>query len=281
MPESAATLRMKSDCTGSLPALLRIRFQQRGDLRIGQCRMQPAALVVVMQDDRHPAVGVVDVAHHRIGLGGYDRDTSFDHAAVDGRSASKTPGQGEDRTLLQGHVQGDFPMLFMAPSVESAHGNQTPSLTDRNPERRVFENGFRTGVDRLVADRHDILRSAQPIGNQPPPEILYLFVSGSYRIREVRKGTYMVCRSEFSDQIGFTAETPGQFFGSGSKGDMITHGTRWFILLRPAGPTAKKSREHNCGHSLRFSYGKNYFVAFVKLPSLSKSSTVLSARATL
>ena len=31
----------------------------------------------------------------------------------------------------------------------------------------------------------------------------------------------------------------------------------------------------------RFSYGKNYFVAFVKLPSLSKSSTVLSARATL
>jgi len=79
----------------------------------------------------------------------------------------------------------------------------------------------------------------------------------------------------------FTAETPGQFFGSGSKGDMITHGTRWFILFRPAGPTAKKSREHNCGHSLRFSHCKSYFVAFVKLPSLSKSRTVLSESATL
>lgn len=86
---------------------------------------------------------------------------------------------------------------------------------------------------------------------------------------------------EFSDQIGFTVETPGQFFGPGGKGDMITHDTLGFSCYGPAGPTAKKSREHNCGHSLRFSHCKSYFVAFVKLPSLSKSRTVLSESATL
>ena len=115
-------------------------------------------------------------------------------------------------------------MLFMAPSVESAHGNQTPSLTDRNPERRVFENGFRTGVDRLVADRHDILRSAQPIGNQPPPGIPDLLVPGQDRIGEMRKRSGTQGRTEITDQIGLPAEMPGKLLRPGSEENMITHG---------------------------------------------------------
>ena len=270
---------MKSGCADH--HLLRIGFQQRGDLPVGQFRMQPALLVAVMQDNRHPAIPVVDVAHHRIRLGGYDRIRHYDLVRIAVDPAVENARKGDDRPILYRHVVGSLLCLPVVPPEKSAHRDQAPPPADRNPERSVFKNSFRTRDDRLIADRHGLGGLPDPIRDQPPAEILYLLVSDNYRIREVRKGTYMVCRSEFSDQIGFTAETPGQFFGSGSKGDMITHGTRWFILLRPAGPTAKKSREHNCGHSLRFSHCKSYFVAFVKLPSLSKSRTVLSESATL
>jgi hypothetical protein len=51
----------------------------------------------------------------------------------------------------------------------------------------------------------------------------------------------MVCRPEFSDQIGFTVETPGQFFGPGGKGDMITHDTLVFPVTAPPGRQQKKA----------------------------------------
>lgn len=61
--------------------LLRIRFEQGGDLRIGQRGTEPAALIVGTENDGHPAVGVVDVAHQRIGFGS-DYENVVVHAAV-------------------------------------------------------------------------------------------------------------------------------------------------------------------------------------------------------
>ena len=192
---------------------------------------------------------------------------------------SKTPARGDDRPILYRHVVGSLLCLPVVPPEKSAHRDQAPPPADRNPERSVFKNSFRTRDDRLIADRHGLGGLPDPIRDQPPAEILYLLVSGNYRIREVRKGTYMVCRSEFSDQIGFRPKRRA----SSSAPAARRYDNTWHTLVYPvtaAGPT-KKSREHNCGHSLRFSHCKSYFVAFVKLPSLSKSRTVLSESATL
>ncbi len=168
----------------------------------------------------------------------------------------------------------------MAPSVESAHGNQTPSLTDRNPERRVFENGFRTGVDPSGCgpSRHPPVcaanRESAPTGN-----------TGSVRPRSDRIGR---CETRRHGRAGgdYGSDRPsgrnaGQVPQARQRGK---YDNTWHDRITIRTCTARsrqKRREHDDGRPLSFSYGKNYFVAFVKLPSLSKSSTVLSARATL
>ena len=73
--------------------LLRIRFEQGGDLRIGQRGTEPAALIVGTENDGHPAVGVVDVAHQRIGFGSDYRECRRPRSGRTAVPAIVNPGQ--------------------------------------------------------------------------------------------------------------------------------------------------------------------------------------------
>ena len=201
-----------------------IRFQQGGDLCVGQPGGEPALFVAGTEDDRHPAVRIVDMAHERIGLGGDDREGHCRTAALRTMPAVVDPGQGEERTVFQGDEHRDFPVPLMAPPVEPADRDQTAPPADGDPERRMFEDGFRTGVDRLVANRDNVCGTARPERNQPPPERLDSLVAGDDRVGAVRKGADAARRGELFDQIGPAAVMPGQLLRSGCEVNMVTHG---------------------------------------------------------
>ena len=122
------------------------------------------------------------MAHHRIRFGGYDRIRHHDLVRFPVDPAVENARKGDNRPIPYRHVVGGLLRLPVAPTEKPAHGDQAPPPADRDTERSVFKNSFRTGDDRLVTNRHGLGGFPDPIRDQPPAEILYLFVPGDDQI---------------------------------------------------------------------------------------------------
>ena len=131
-------------------------------------------MLVGIQDNGHAGLPgfalVVDQGHGGIGLSGDDTATVVRNAGGSGSPDSVETGQAQGLFVRSAHSVQKFGFALMVVFEEAIHDDQATLALGRFSKGRLFPQGFRAGVERLLGQLGGLFTISYPGWDQSPPK---------------------------------------------------------------------------------------------------------------